>query len=174
MFGERRISHVVDRIRRQTPGIFSRPWSEEMLDCLSAIVKSLQEAHGNEPANWAWGQVRPLYLRHPLGRKKPLDKVFNLGPIPMGGDANTISQATVTPLDPTGDPVYIPSLRMVVDVGNWSASRYILPSGQSGNPFSPHYVDQLPLWERNEGLPIAWTEEETKASTVAVLRLTPG
>jgi penicillin amidase len=174
LFGERRISHLVTRLRHQAPGIFSRPWSEEILDCLSAVIKSLQETHGNEPADWAWGLVRPLYLRHPLGRKKPLDRIFNLGPIPMPGDANTIPQATVTPLDPTGDPVYIPSLRMVVDVGNWSASRFILPSGQSGNPFSPHFADQLPLWERNEGLPIAWTEEEIKATTVATLRLIPG
>src|SRR5262249_1940143 len=119
------------------------------------------------------GHIRPLTLRHALGRRKPFDRVFNLGPIPMGGDANTIPQATVTPLDPTGDPVYIPSLRMVVDVGNWSASRFILPGGQTGNPLSPHYADQLPLWDRNDGLAIAWTEDEIQECTVATLQLAP-
>ena len=173
LFGERRIAHLVERMRRQPPGIFARSWPEEMADALKDVILGLRSVYGNEPANWAWGSVRPLILRHPFGRKKPFDKVFNLGPIPMGGDANTIPQATVTPLHPTGDPVYIPSLRMVVDVGNWSASRFILPSGQSGNPLSPHYADQLPLWERNEGLPIAWTEEEIQATTVATLRLIP-
>ncbi|MFL5241994.1 MAG: penicillin acylase family protein [Gemmataceae bacterium] len=173
LFGERRVAHIVERMRRQPPGIFSRSWSEEMAAALKEVIIGLRALYGNEPANWAWGYIRPLILRHPLGRKKPFDRVFNLGPIPMGGDANTIPQATVTPLHPTGDPAYIPSLRMVVDVGNWSASRFILASGQSGNPLSPHYADQLPLWERNEGLPIAWTEEDIQKTTVATLKLLP-
>ena len=40
------------------------------------------------------------------------------------------------PVDPLGPPSVIPSLRAVIDVGNWEASRFSLAGGQSGNPLS--------------------------------------
>jgi penicillin amidase len=58
-------------------------------------------------------------------------------------------------------------------VGEWENSRYSLPGGQSGNPLSPHYDDLLPLWERGEGVPIAWGEEAVAEGTREVLRLGP-
>ena len=49
----------------------------------------------------------------------------------------------------------------------------VVAPGQSGNPFSPHYHDLFDLWVRGEGVPIAWTEPEAAAATVATLRLEP-
>jgi penicillin amidase len=62
---------------------------------------------------------------------------------------------------------------MVVDVGAWDNSRWILPGGQSGNPLSPHYADQFPLWRRGEGIPIPWSDEEVEKAVTAMLRLVP-
>jgi penicillin G amidase len=42
--------------------------------------------------------------------------------------------------------VYGAVARYVFDVGDWSASRWIVFDGVSGDPDSPHYVDQHPLW----------------------------
>ena len=114
-----------------------------------------------------------MTLRHALDRRRPLDRVFNLGPFPWGGDANTLSQASVPPLNPTGNPSMIASMRMVVDVGAWEESRFVLPGGQSGNPFSPHYADQLPLWRRGDGVPIAWSEDAVQRVTRQTLKLIP-
>ena len=100
--------------------------------------------------------------------------MFNLGPFPWGGDANTISQAAPDPVDPTGNPIAIASLRMVVEVGNWGNSRFVVPGGQSGNPLSPHYQDMLPLWRRGEGAPIAWSEDDVEKAKISTLRLIPG
>jgi penicillin amidase len=60
-----------------------------------------------------------------------------------------------------------------MDVGAWGNSRFILPGGQSGNPFSPHYADQFALWQRGEGVAIAWTAEEVKNATCTTLELAP-
>jgi penicillin amidase len=117
--------------------------------------------------------VRPLILRHPAGARRPLDRVFNRGPYPWGGDTNTVNQAAVNPADPASTVLVIASLRMAVDVGHWDASRYVLPGGQSGNPLSPHYDDQLALFLRGEGVPIAWSEEAIEAAAREVLRLEP-
>jgi penicillin amidase len=67
----------------------------------------------------------------------------------------------------------IASMRVVIPVGDWEAARFVLPGGQSGNPFSPHYDDQLPLWRRGEGIAIAWSEGAIARATLSTLRLDP-
>jgi penicillin amidase len=62
---------------------------------------------------------------------------------------------------------------MVIDVGRWELSRFVLPGGQSGNPFSRHYADQLGLWQRGDAFPIAWSEHDVRRSTRSTLRLHP-
>jgi penicillin amidase len=173
LFGVRRVGHLVRLMREQPAGWFDRSWPEEIVDALATVVRQLRTEQGNDPRRWAWGRIRPLVLRHPLGRRWPLDAIFNVGPIPLGGDANTIAQAAVDPLEPTGDVGFFGSLRMVVDLADCSASRFILPGGQSGNPLSPHYEDQLALWKRGEGVPIAWTEAEIEQTTSQTLHLVP-
>ena len=77
------------------------------------------------------------------------------------------------PLDPTGNPGFVASLRMAVEIGSWEEARFILPGGQSGNPFSPHYADQFPLWRRGEAVPIPWSEEAVRRATRQTLILEP-
>jgi penicillin amidase len=36
----------------------------------------------------------------------------------------------------------------VWDLGDRERSRWIVPFGASGDPSSPHFTDQLPLWAR--------------------------
>ncbi|MFQ5795121.1 MAG: penicillin acylase family protein [Candidatus Bipolaricaulia bacterium] len=173
LFTVRRVGHLVRLLREQPEGWFERPWPQEMADALTTIIRTLRQDYGDDPRQWAWGHIRPLTLRHPVGERAALDRVFNLGPFPWGGDANTVGQAATDPIAPTANPAAIASLRMVVDVGNWEASRFVLPGGQSGNPVSPHYDDLLPLWQRGEGVPIAWSQSEVERVTRSVLRLVP-
>jgi penicillin amidase len=169
----RRAGHLVRLLREQPDGWFERPWSVVIGDSLAAAVTSLRSKCGEQRAGWAWGVARPLTLRHVMGGRRPLGSIFNIGPFPWGGDTNTVGQASVDPLDPLGNPGSIASLRLVVDVGAWQNSRFVLPGGQSGNPFSPHYGDQVPLWRRGDGVPIPWTDAEVQAATRHSLRLLP-
>ena len=100
-----------------------------------------------------------------------MDKVFNLGPFPWGGDANTVSQAAVSFLDPTANSQFVASMRMSVEVGDWDNNRFVLPGGQSGNPMSPHYADQLDLYRSGRSITIAWSPEKIATATVDVLEL---
>ena len=65
------------------------------------------------------------------------------------------------------------ALRLVIDVGDWDRSRFALPGGQSGNPLSPHYADQLRFWRIGKGVPIAWSEQAVRRAVRETLRLTP-
>ena len=93
--------------------------------------------------------------------------------ISKNGAIKDVNQAGVDLTDPTARVLSIASLRMVVDVGAWENSRFSLPGGQSGNPLSPHYDDLLPLWQRGEGVPIAWSKDLVAETTRKVLRLEP-
>lgn len=167
-----RLGGYMSRLVRQQPdGWFEAGWPHELADALTKVIETLRRRYGEQVEQWAWGRVRPLTLQHTVGGRPPLDKVFNLGPFAWGGDATTVGQAAVHLADPTSNSFFVASLRMVIDVGNWDASRYILPGGQSGNPLSPHYADQLPLWQRGEGIPIAWSPVEVEKASHATLRL---
>ena len=173
LFSMRRVGHLIRLIREQPGGWFERPWHEEIADVLTGVIKTLRQQHGTDSHQWGWGRVRPLTLRHAVGERAPFHRVFNLGPFAWGGDTNTVAQATADAADPAANPLVIASLRMVVDVGNWDESRFILPGGQSGNPLSPHYDDQLTLWQRGEGLSIAWSRKEVDRRVRFDLQLVP-
>jgi penicillin amidase len=169
----RRVGHFVRHARSQPQGWFARPWGEEIADALTTVIRRLRARHGTDPHQWRWGRVRPLTLRHPFGQRTPFQHVFNLGPLPWGGDANTVAQASVDLLEPTANPIAIASLRMVIDCGDWEACRYALPGGQSGNPASPHYDDLLPAWSRGDGVPIAWSPAAIDRAVRVSLQLVP-
>ena len=165
-FAAGRSSRVLRRLREQPAGWFDS-WQDEMLAALRDVVSDLRQRFGPAPQDWAWGKVRPLTLPNPFGRVKALAPVFNRGPFPWGGDSNTVSQAGGS------NPAVIASLRFAVEVGDWDNARFVLPGGQSGNPFSPHYDDMLSLWQRGQGVAIAWSQEAVYDASVEALRLEP-
>jgi len=169
----RRTGHLVRLLRERPDGWFDRPWETVIAEALASVLRRLESEYGADPAGWSWGRVRPLTLKHPFGARPPLHRVFDLGPFPWGGDASTVNQAAVSFLDPTGAPPFVASLRMAVDVGNWSENRFVLPGGQSGNPCSPHYADQLDRWRNGGGVTIAWEDDAVAAAVEHLLDLDP-
>lgn len=172
LFAFGRTGHLVRLLRERPDGWFEN-WDDAIHASLAAAERQLRARFGSEAAAWQWGSVRPLTMVHVLGQRKPFDRLFNLGPIRWSGDFTTISQSGAPPLDPLGTPSAIASLRMAVDVGDWDNSRFSLPGGQSGNPLSPHYDDQVDLWRHGVGAPMPWTEEAVAAAATKTLLLTP-
>ena len=123
---------------------------------------------------WGWGHLRSLRLEHPLfGKHRLLSRIFNLGPVPCGGDQNTISQAGARPLHPTDFTHNMANFRAVFDLADPSRSLFALCGGQSGNPCSPHYADLFPLWVEGESIALPWTQEQVIRGTKTTLRLLP-
>jgi penicillin G amidase len=166
--GLRQTGHLARLLRERPEGWFEDGWDAAVAASLAAAVAQL-DASGAA----TWGALRTLTLRHPLGGRPPFQRAFNLGPIPYGGDTNTVAQASNPPLDPTGDPLYVATLRIVMDVGDWDSSRVALAGGQSGNPLSPHYRDLFDHWRRGEAVPLAFSEAAVASATVSTLVLEP-
>jgi penicillin amidase len=170
----RRVSHLVELLRERPDGWFDRGWDEAIRDALRAAQRILQEAVGGDSRKWGWGEIRQVTLVHPMGLRKPLDRVWNIGPLPHGGDANTVNPGPVDPLNPLGSPEFaIASGRMVLEVGAWDLARFCLPGGQSGNPFSPHYADQVELWLEGDAMVIPFSDPVVDRAIRSRLHLVP-
>ncbi len=77
---------------------------------------------------------------------------------PLGGDAECVfANASAVGFD---DQCRVGSAaRYVWDLADRDNGRWIVPMGADGDPCSPHFQDQLPLWARGETIPIVsdWT-----------------
>jgi penicillin amidase len=145
----------------------------------AVLVRSLKQAMGwlrNElgpdPAGWQWGKLHRVVFAHALGSQKPLDRVFNRGPLPIGGDTDTPCQTACPPDSPYETIVAAPSYRQIVDMGDLSRSLAIHPPGQSGQLGSPHYDDLAGLWIEGDYHPMLWTREQVEQAAEARLVLT--
>ena len=170
----RQVGRLSRLVRQQPPDWFPDGWPAEIDDALSCAYSTALQRLGQPSDGWQWGRARTAMLKHPMGRLPLLGGILNIGPFQCPGDGNTVHQAGTFGEDPLAAPGVVPSLRMVLDVGDWDRSFFSLPGGQSGNPLSPHYEDLFPLWLRGAGVPIAWTDEAVRAATVETLVLQPG
>jgi penicillin G amidase len=118
----------------------------ETLDGLSAdAMRTAAQAVGTK----TWGQLHPTHIDHPMGVVAPLERAFdlNIDPFPNHGSSYTVSVSGYGRREPPFTNTYGSSQRHVVDMADVDGSGgFIIPTGQSGIPFSRHYRDQTPRW----------------------------
>ncbi len=71
------------------------------------------------------------------------------------------------------DVVWVPSMRMVVNLADLDRSRWINLTGASGHAYNAHYYDQTDMWARGELLPWAYSSDAVKKATTDELVLKP-
>jgi len=170
------ITSVVDLLEHpdQSFGKDVRPARDKvLLESLGAAVVEVSKALGDDPARWAWGKLHHAQFDHALEplAEPAMRAQMRVGPLAMGGAGNVPRAATYRPSDFTVTSGA--SFRMVLDVGNWDASRTINTPGQSGDPFSPHYRDLAPLWAAGDYVPLLYSRQAVENSTSEVIELSP-
>jgi penicillin G amidase len=114
-----------------------------LLRVFEKTIAALEVQLGTDIDDWQWGEVHQVLYKHPFGEIPVLKYFLNVGPYKTHG-GNEVINNIMYKLDSTG--VYNvtagPSTRRVVDFSNIDESKAIIPTGQSGNPFSKHYKDQ--------------------------------
>ena len=107
-------------------------------------VEFLENQLGKKIEEWKWKRVASVEHEHVIGKLGGVfRKIFNVGPYqPNGGDQ--VINNKIYNIDSTGYyKVYAgPSTRRIIDFSNIENSISIIPTGQSGNIFSPYYRDQ--------------------------------
>ena len=125
---------------------------------LSQALEELTETLGGNMARWTYGRIHSLTFEHVLGRKRPLNWIFNLGPYPVGGSHLTVNSGQYRYEDPYAVESG-PSFRMIVDLSDMNHSICVLPTGESGHLGSCHYKDQVPLYLSGQ-YHLDWTDRE--------------
>ena len=148
--------------------------SQEQLDgALAAAWDRCVDLMGSDPATWRWGDIHRARFAHPLGRMPGLEPLFVAAELPLGGDEQTVNNAGFEGDGPF-DVYVVPSWRAVYDLSDLDASMGILPTGQSGNPSSPHWNDQSQAWAAGELRPLPFTRGAVEAAATDRLALLPG
>lgn len=99
---------------------------------------------------------------HPLAVAPLIGTQFKIAPLPQNGAGGAGASPNV------GANV---SMRFVATPGNWDTTRHVIPTGESGNPKSPHWKDQLDAWYTGNTpvFPFSKAAIESAAKEIVVL-----
>lgn len=142
-------------------------------DAFNNSIESLRQELGEDSRNWAWGHLHTIEFVHPIGKQKPFNKIFNIGPIEMDGASQEINnQKHSGYLD--GFKIKAgPSTRRIIDYSNPEVAWGILPVGISGHLLSPFYKDQLELYTKGLYRQEWMNVEDIEAHKTHELKLVP-
>ena len=129
------------------------------------------ERRQGEPTTARLDRLQRLVFPHAFHRTPLLGRLFDVGPIGIGGGNHTVNVTKSRLLTPE-TPRFLPSYRVVFTPGQWGATRGTQTLGQSGHRFSPHRTDQLDDWRSGKTHAWHWNGPPPEA-VMGTLRLLP-
>ena len=139
---------------------------------LRQAAQELREDYGDDPGRWRWGEVHYADHDHLVFADTSLAPLFNLR-APNGGDAFTVNAARYALDEDGAAQTSGPGYRALYDLADLERSRFIHPTGQSGNPLSRHYRDFLQRWVAVDYLPMVTERARAEEGALGTLTLTP-
>ncbi|MCF2875358.1 MULTISPECIES: penicillin acylase family protein [unclassified Tenacibaculum] len=139
---------------------------EIITKAFTEAVEFLQNQLGENVDNWMWKRVISVEYEHAIGKAGgALRKFFNVGPFETIG-GNEVINNQIFKLDSTGYYKITagPSTRRVIDFSDVENSIAIVPTGQSGNVFSPYYKDQAQKYVNGEFVKMKINQKEIEKS----------
>ena len=131
---------------------------------LAALEESVKDAP-RDLESWRWGTYSPLIIQHPIFGKIPLLRHWS-GPglVEQSGGGETVKQVGRS---------FGPSERMTVDFANFDESTLNIVIGESGNIFSPHFMDQWKAWYEGTTFPLPFSQQAVELAAQHRLQLVP-
>ncbi|MGQ4432293.1 MULTISPECIES: penicillin acylase family protein [unclassified Streptomyces] len=163
----------------KTPESGNRPGASNMNQLFKrAMIDARWELTaklGKDIDTWSWGRLHRLFLKNQtLGTEGPgiVKYVLNRGPWKLSGGEATVNATGWNAAGGYG-VVWVPSMRMVVNLDNFDKSKWINLTGASGHAYSAHYTDQTSKWVNGELLPWSFSSKAVDDSTSDTLVLKP-
>ena len=138
-------------------------------------VAELEKMFGRDLSKWNWGEMHASTFRNgTLGDSgiAPIEALFNRGPYPTSG-GEAIVNATGWSVKDGYETNWLPSMRMIVDLGNLDHSVTVHTTGESGHAYHRHYDDMAPMWANIQYYPMLWEETSVTQNTEGHLVLQP-
>lgn len=115
---------------------------------------------------WTWGKASPVEIQHPIFGQVPLlNRSAGPGSHPQSGSGSLTVKAA--------GRSFGASERFTADMADLDQSTLNIVVGQSGQIFSPHYMDHWDAWYNGKPLNLPFSEEKVKAATRHTLTLQP-
>ncbi len=142
---------------------------------LDRALAMLRDRLGPDPKVWRWGDVHRALFHHRLFDAVPLVRHLANREIATDGGYHTLNRGAMR-LGDRDRPfahVHGAGFRAVYDLADLARSRFAVALGQSGNPLSPHYDDQLERWRDGAWMELGAERETLRASARSRLLLVP-
>ncbi|MDQ4123409.1 MAG: penicillin acylase family protein [Acidobacteriota bacterium] len=130
-------------------------------DADAEAQKSLTSRLRTDSAKWNLGEANKIRFQHPLAAAPLIGSQFAIDALPQNGGRDVPN---------VGASV---SMRLIATPGNWDLTRQVITTGESGNPMSPHWKDQLDAWYKGNTPVFPFTEPAVKAAARGQLTLSP-
>lgn len=135
---------------------------------LDRALDDLGARLGNDMSQWQWEKVHITQYPHRPFSDVPVLKWFFHRSIANGGNRYTVNVAPIRLTD-AYNQFHVPSYRQIVDMSDLNNSRFILTTGQSGNPLSPHYSDFVERHRDVRYLPMRFGRENVNGETLQLV-----
>jgi len=136
----------------------------------TAVAEGLRGARAPlDISKWRYGNAYPIDIEHPIFSQSPILQLLigqpiGTGPQPQSGDHTTVKQVSRS---------FGPSERFTADLANLDHSTLNIVLGQSGDPASPWFMNQWPVWYHGTTLPMPFTNSAVDPTITHTLTLTP-
>ncbi len=165
--GQARWCDKVDTEPKETCG-------EIVTEAYDAALNGLIDQFGPNWRDWTWGGAHPIVQGHqPFGGLPVLGDLFSIK-TENGGHRYSINVASASFAEGRAfEGGFGASMRAIYDLADLENSRFILPTGQSGNILSPHYSDMTPLWLDGRSIRILTDKETVLENASGQMELRP-
>ncbi len=135
---------------------------DELLKAADAEArKNLTAKYGADDGNWLYGEAYKIRFNHPLAAAPLIGGLFAIDAFPKYGSGETPN---------VGANV---SMRHITVPGNWDETRHGIALGESGDPKSPFYKDQLEGWRTGNTPVFPFTKPAVEKAAKDVMVLIP-
>jgi penicillin amidase len=158
----------------------------DALDRLSGDPFAAAYNHSSDQNDYRWGKLHRITFDHPMDGPFSVPPAFGQFPDPIAPLLGIPKQGGFGVVDASAHDARAdsvdsfkfssgPSNRLVVslEAGEVSA-RSVWPGGVSAIPTSPFYLNLLPLWLRNQTVPLFTRQSDLAHHTYSMTRFVPG
>ena len=125
--------------------------SDIVAKALTSAREDLKKALGENPETWKYGRLHTVVHPHAMTDAPLVGDLLNVGPFELPAAKDALCKYEFKLKEEVNYDVFSgPSMRIGLDFADVASSESILPTGQSGNVFSPFYDNQAELYHAGE------------------------